>query len=105
MATEERTPAPWQYLRTVPEAVPDGKRLVHNPVLAVAADQPGGEREFRFGYVPADSDSERYVECGCGWAPNLRHYTPRHKRFPIPAIGSVVLPASGLIGFGEWPDA
>src|SRR5262245_9630818 len=52
---------------------PPDWRLAHNPVQPVSVDQEHGDRGFRVLWVPPGS--EDWVECPCGWRPELGvHY-------------------------------
>jgi hypothetical protein len=62
-----------EYLRTVPDAVPAGRVVVHNRVRPAAVL---GERGFRAWLQAPDAD--KLEECDCGWAPRLgTHYRVR----------------------------
>jgi hypothetical protein len=57
------------YLRTLPEAVPDGQFLVHN---SVRPTHPLGLHGFRAWLQTHDN---RLEPCNCGWSPQLgTHY-------------------------------
>ncbi len=61
---------PPEYLFTLPEVIPDRRRLVHN---SVPPTQHIGSRGFRMWL--AAPDVPRLTPCDCGWAPELgAHY-------------------------------
>jgi hypothetical protein len=66
----EVRPSDIDYLEEMPTAIPAGKILIHNNVVPARRINTRG---FRIWF--ASPDSNKYVVCDCGWAPELGpHY-------------------------------
>jgi hypothetical protein len=58
---------------------PEGYLLAHNFVKIIATDQAHGEHGFRRFWIPPEwVEQGEWVECDCGWHPDLGiHYRGR----------------------------
>jgi hypothetical protein len=64
-----------EYIDSIPDIIPEGKRLVHS-VLWMGKEL--GEIGFRAWL--AEPDDEQQILCQCGWASELlRHYKIRRQ--------------------------